>query len=144
MSAADLSLCRDQCLMARRDLGWTVEELAEKAGAAVAAVEAYEDHPPPYDPTVLAAVRQALEAGGVEFTTSGRGQLTPTAAEESRKRALAEPHNPPLMSEYGAYGVPCRCNRHPCQIDDNELLIVRVAAERLARCSETNVPTALS
>jgi transcriptional regulator with XRE-family HTH domain len=133
---------RDQCEVARQRLGWTFKELAKKAGVEVAAVTAYEDHPPPYDPTVLTAVSKALEAGGVEFTPSGGMQLTPAAAEERMKRALAERRDPPLMFEYGAGGVPYRSNRHPYQIDEGELVRFPVVIEGLIRATGANTAAA--
>jgi transcriptional regulator with XRE-family HTH domain len=52
--------------MARAALGWTVQELAAKAGVAGNTVSRYENGTDAYGETLL-KLERALEAGGVSF-----------------------------------------------------------------------------
>ena len=59
-------LTREQLKMARAALGWSVRELARKAGVAANTVSRYENGSDAYGET-LKSLRRALEAGGVIF-----------------------------------------------------------------------------
>nr|WP_253188917.1 transcriptional regulator [Roseomonas mucosa] len=61
--------------MARGYLRWSTAELATKAGVGASTVKRAEaeDGPPPINPPNLAAIRTALETGGVEFIPENGG-----------------------------------------------------------------------
>jgi len=59
-------LTREQLKMARAALGWSVRELARKAGVAANTVSRYENGSDAYGET-LTRLRRTLESGGVIF-----------------------------------------------------------------------------
>lgn len=60
-----------QCRMARAGLGWSVEDLAREAGVPIDAVLRF-DGGEVVPPRVYAALREALEAGGMIFEDEGQ------------------------------------------------------------------------
>jgi transcriptional regulator with XRE-family HTH domain len=61
-----LVITREQLKMARAALGWSVRDLAKRAGVAANTVSRYENGADAYGDT-LAKLQRALEAGGVVF-----------------------------------------------------------------------------
>ena len=76
-------LTATQCRMARSALRWTLQELADKAGVSRATLTRFEaEQGTPINAT-LRAVRQELEAAGVEFLPDGGVRLREQPAEAS-------------------------------------------------------------
>lgn len=66
-------ITREQLKMARAALGWSVRDVAMKAGVAANTVSRYENGSDAYGDT-LAKLRRALEAAGIVFLDDdGRG-----------------------------------------------------------------------
>jgi transcriptional regulator with XRE-family HTH domain len=63
----------ETCRAARGLLNWTRERLAAEAGVSFGTVNSYELHRRTPVPRNLAAIKQALEAAGVEFLPSDNG-----------------------------------------------------------------------
>ena len=68
-----------QVRLARSLLGWTALELAQRAGVSIEIVALIEATPGPVRGSLghLAAIQATLEAGGIEFTDTGRVRLLP-------------------------------------------------------------------
>ena len=68
-----MSITASQCRGARAMLDWTQEDLAEKTGLTVNTISSFEngDHTP-HDSN-RRKIREALEAGGIEFIERGNG-----------------------------------------------------------------------
>ena len=67
-----------QCRMARAGLRWNVNELAESAGIARNTILRFESEQTAPRPAMLAALRSAFEAAGVEFIGEYGVQIPPT------------------------------------------------------------------
>ena len=76
-----------QSKMARAAVGWGVRDLAREAKVGVATVTRFENGQAEPIPSTLSAIRQALEAAGVEFIAENGGgpgvRLRKAAAEAS-------------------------------------------------------------
>jgi DNA-binding transcriptional regulator YiaG len=68
---APMSLTGEQCRVARRLLGRTVEQFARVAGISAKTLSLFEREQRTPQPETLAAVVGALETAGVEFTDEG-------------------------------------------------------------------------
>ena len=68
-----------QVRLARSLLSWTALELAHRAGVSIEIVDLIEGTRGPVRGSVghLAAIQATLEAGGIEFTDTGRVRLLP-------------------------------------------------------------------
>ena len=63
-----------QSKMARAALGWSIRDLAQKAGVGVATVTRFENEQVTPTRNNLSAIRETLEQGGIEFIDeNGRG-----------------------------------------------------------------------
>lgn len=62
---APLAIALDRCRQARKLLGWTALELASRAGVDPIALVRFEEGHPTLPGNALAAVRRALEGGGI-------------------------------------------------------------------------------
>ena len=58
----------EQCRAARSWLGWTQQQLADRAEVSVSTLRDFEGRRRKPIPNNLAAIRGALEAAGIEFT----------------------------------------------------------------------------
>jgi transcriptional regulator with XRE-family HTH domain len=63
-----------QSRAARSLLGWSQQKLADTAGVALATIQFFETDKREPIPNNLAAIRRALEDGGVEFITARNGK----------------------------------------------------------------------
>jgi transcriptional regulator with XRE-family HTH domain len=59
--------------MARGALGWSIRDLSEKAGVGVTTITRFESGHTEPNRATLAALRQSLEQGGVEFIPENGG-----------------------------------------------------------------------
>ena len=64
-----------QCLQARKLIGWTAERLACRCGSSSTTIRLFEKNERPIASDRLAAIREALEAAGVEFIPENGGGL---------------------------------------------------------------------
>jgi transcriptional regulator with XRE-family HTH domain len=64
----------EQCRAARALLGWPEWKLAHRAGCSVRTVKSLEAEGRRPRASTLAAIRQALEDAGVEFTNNDKGE----------------------------------------------------------------------
>ena len=62
-----------QCRMARAALGWSIQELADRAKVGEATIRRLERDRAELIPATLAAIRAALESAGVEFIAENGG-----------------------------------------------------------------------
>jgi DNA-binding XRE family transcriptional regulator len=67
-SGEDQSVLAMQCRAARALLNWTQGELAGRSGVSIGTIRGFETDQTSPIPATLAALRQALEKAGVEFT----------------------------------------------------------------------------
>jgi transcriptional regulator with XRE-family HTH domain len=63
----------DQCLEARKLLGWSAERLACRCESSSTSIRLFEKGERPISVEGLAAIRSALEAAGVEFIPENGG-----------------------------------------------------------------------
>lgn len=63
----------DQCLRARKLLGWTPERLAGRCESSSTTIRLFEKGERPISAEGLAAIRSTLEAAGVEFILENGG-----------------------------------------------------------------------
>lgn len=61
----------EQCRSARALLGWSAEALAERSGVSVAAIRNFERGASAFMSKNEEAVRETLEAAGIEFIPGG-------------------------------------------------------------------------
>jgi transcriptional regulator with XRE-family HTH domain len=66
-------LLASQSRMARSALGWSIRDLAEKAGVGVTTITRFEGGLTEPNRATLAAMQAALEAGGVQFIAENGG-----------------------------------------------------------------------
>jgi transcriptional regulator with XRE-family HTH domain len=62
-----------QCKMARAALGWSSRDLAQRAQVGIATINRFETEARDPNPATLAAIRRALEEGGVAFIPQNGG-----------------------------------------------------------------------
>jgi transcriptional regulator with XRE-family HTH domain len=79
-------LTPEQCKAARAMLGWSREELADKAGVSAGTVTGFELLGADSKTSTLQKLRRALGAGGVEFIEEGAASLDGGPGLRLRKR----------------------------------------------------------
>ena len=82
--------------MARAGLGWSIDRLAKEARVGAATVARFETGKGETIPATVAAMRRALEAGGVEFLPDNGIRLgTAAAADKDTESGMGGTEPPP-------------------------------------------------
>jgi transcriptional regulator with XRE-family HTH domain len=82
-------LTPEQCRAARGWLGWTQQELADKAGVGLSTVRAFESGQRAPIKNNLAALQRAVEGAGIRLVFDTDGKATGIASDAARPAVAA-------------------------------------------------------